>query len=408
MDIAGSWGVRSAALVGAAAARGVGFLGGWGLQAALILRRPTNEWAFTHMDSFFPCETVSRRGAVVPLPGAGTRLDVTYSFEGATYDLDHLHRRTYSTALVVLHRGRLVHESYPGMFAGPGTRFQLFSVTKSMTSMLLGIALAEGLVHDRSDPVTRYLPGLKGTAYDGPSIGHLLDMTSGAGGLESWDDPDSDIIRFVRAIFTGGSLMEVVRSLRRTAEPGSRFNYSTLDTQVLGWALEAAAGCTLAEFASSRIWSRIGAEHDGYYWLSRDRPRTAIGGGSFNATARDVARLGLLMSHDGRVGDRQVVPAGWVDQCRDQEAAHLQVGSLGASGAEHYGYTNQWWTLGGDDRAFTGIGIYGQYLYVDPTEDVVVVKCSAWPQEEDERLDRETISACQAIVDHLEERAEVS
>jgi CubicO group peptidase (beta-lactamase class C family) len=403
----GSWGARSAALLGAAAARGVGSLGGWGLQAALILRRPTNEWAFTHMESFFPSEAVSRRGAAVPLPDASAGFDVAYSFEGARYDLDDLHRRTYSTAFVVLHRGRLVHESYPGLFAGPDTRFQLFSVSKSLTSMLLGIAVAEGLVHDRSDPVTRYLPQLRGTAYDGPTIGQLLDMTSGVGGPEDWDDPDSDIIRFVRAIFTGGSLLEVVRSLPRTAEPGAAFNYSTPDAQVLGWALEAAAGCTLAQFAASRIWSRIGAEHDGYYWLTRDHPRTAIGGGSFNATARDVARLGLLMSHDGRVGDQQIVPAGWVAQSWAQEAAHLQVGALGVTGAEHYGYANQWWTLGGDDRAFTGLGIYGQYLYVDPTEDVVVVKCSAWPQEEDDRLDRETISAVQAVVQHLKERAEV-
>jgi CubicO group peptidase (beta-lactamase class C family) len=166
--------------------------------------------------------------------------------------------------------------------------------------------------------------------------------------------------------------------------------------------LEAATGSTIARWASARIWSRIGAEHDGYFWLTRGDSPTALGGGSFNATARDLARLGLLMAHDGVLGDRQIVPRDWVARSRGAAAGHLAVGALGASGFDHYGYANHWWTLGGERRAFTGIGIHGQYLYVDPVADVVVVKCSAWPDEDDEGLDYETIAGIQATIRYLE------
>jgi CubicO group peptidase (beta-lactamase class C family) len=191
----------------------------------------------------------------------------------------------------------------------------------------------------------------------------------------------------------------VVKAAGRTAEPGARFNYSTLDVQVLGWVLEAATGMSLPRYASRRLWSRIGAERDAYYWLSRGRPRTAIGAGSLNATARDVARLGLLMAHDGRLGGEQIVPRDWVRRSRGRGLPHLAAGALGPSGYDHYGYANLWWTLPG--TAFTGLGIHGQYLFVDPAADVVIVKFSAWPTQDDERRDAETVTALRRIAAHL-------
>jgi CubicO group peptidase (beta-lactamase class C family) len=374
----------------------------WRNQDKIIMRRPFNEWTFTHMDRLLPYEVVPRSRSPKPLPNRAGPLEVDYWFQGRQWRLADLHKRTNTTAFVVLHRGQLVHESYPGRFAGPATRMQLFSVTKSLTSMLIGIALDEGLLSDPTDPIAKYVPELIGTAYDGPSIEDLLDMSSGAGDRETWDDPASDIARFTRAMTTAGSLLDVVRSLKRTSVPGVRFNYSTIDAQVLGWVVEAASGRSLAQYAADRIWSRIGTEADAYYWLSRERPHQAIGGGSFNATARDTARLGLIMAHGGRCGDRPIVPAAWVERSRRSDRPYLQVGALGEPGLRHYGYANQWWTVGGDRRAFTGQGIHGQYLYVDPLADVVIVKCSAWPTEEDDDRDAETIAALQAIVEHLD------
>jgi len=373
----------------------------WQRQGDLIMRRPFSEWTFTHMSWLLPTETVARGPVSRPLPEWPRPLELTYEFEGRELSLADLHERTFTTAFVVLHRGAIVHESYPGRFARRGTRLQLFSVTKSVTSMLVGIALAEGAIGSLLDPVSRYRPDFVGTAYETVSIADLLDMSSGVGDLESWEVPDSDIKRFEQAVLGGGSLEEVVRSARRTASSGECFNYSTLGVQLLGWVLEAATGRSLARYAGERLWSRIGADEDAYFWLTRGRPRTALGAGSLNATARDVARLGLLMAHDGRLNGDQIVPAEWVRRSRGAPVPQLAVGALGPSGYRHYGYSNLWWTLGGEHRAFTALGVHGQYLFVDPVADVVIVKCSAWPTQDDEPRDRETITALQRIAAHL-------
>jgi CubicO group peptidase (beta-lactamase class C family) len=371
----------------------------WERQGDLIMRRPFNEWTFTHMNWLMPAERVTRSGECRPLPVDPRGLDLTYRVDGREHTLADLHRRTFTTAFVVLHRGAIVQESYPGACAGPRSRMQLFSVSKSVTSMLFGIALADGAIGGVGDRVTDYRPDFRGTAYHDTTLADLLDMTSGVGDLEVWDTPDSGIKRFERAVLGGGDVAAVVRAAPRTAPAGERFNYSTFDAQILGWVLEAATGQTLARYAAERLWSRIGADRDAYYWLTRARPRTALGAGSFNATARDLARLGLLMARDGAVADRQVVPRDWVRRSRGTGLPHLAVGALGASGYDHYGYANQWWTMG--DGAFTGVGVHGQYLFVDPAADVVIVKCSAWPTQDDEGRDRETVTALRRIADHF-------
>ncbi|GGL00202.1 hypothetical protein GCM10012284_38310 [Mangrovihabitans endophyticus] len=366
------------------------------------MRRPFNEWTFTHMNWLMPTERVPRGEAHRPLRHDPQPMDLTYRFEDRDYSIEDLHRRTFTTAFVVLRQGMVVHECYPGAFAGPRSRMQLFSVSKSVTSMLLGIALAEGAIDSVKDRVTDYLPSFGDTAYAENTLADLLDMSSGVGDREDWDVPDSGIKRFEQAVMGGGNVAQVVRAAPRTAAPGQRFNYSTFDAQVIGWILESATGMSLAAYATKRLWSAIGAERDAFYWLTRARPRTAIGAGSFNATARDVARLGLLMAHDGAIADRQIVPRDWVRRSRGSDQPHLAVGALGPSGYDHYGYANQWWTLGGMAfDAFTAVGVHGQYLFVDSSADVVIVKCSAWPTQDDERRDRETITALRRIADHF-------
>jgi CubicO group peptidase (beta-lactamase class C family) len=372
----------------------------WERQGDLIMRRPFNEWTFTHMNRLLPTERIAR-GDVRRLP-VGERLipdQVTYSFEGREHTLADLHRRTFTTAFVVLHHGAIVHESYPGTFARPGARMQLFSVSKSVLSLLVGIALDAGEIGGLDEPVGGYLPSFIGSAYADVTVGELLEMTSGVGGLETWEVADSGIKRFERAVAGGGDVAEIVRSAPRTAPAGERFNYSTFDSQVLGWVLEAASGQTLAAYAQERLWRRLGAGHDAYYWLTRRRPRTAVGAGSLNTTAVDLARVGQLMLDDGRVAGEQVVPAAWVRRSRGSSLPQLAVGALGASGYPHYGYANHWWTLG--DGVFTALGVHGQYLFVDPAAGLVVVKCSAWPTQDDPRRDAETVAALRALARHI-------
>jgi CubicO group peptidase (beta-lactamase class C family) len=365
----------------------------WERQGDLIMSRPFNEWTFTHMNRVLPSERITK-GEPHPFPVEPAELGGLRYGDG--YNLDDLHRRTHTTAFVVLRDGMLVHEAYPGTFARPSARMQLFSVSKSILSMMVGIALAEKSIASIDDPVCRSRPDWTGTAYQDVTIAQLLDMTSGVGDLEVWDVEDSGIKRFERAVAGGGDVVEIVKGARRTAAAGERFNYSTFDSQVLGWVLEAATGQTLASYAESRLWRRIGAEHDAYYWLTRRRPRTAIGAGSLNATARDLARLGQVMADDGLAAGVRVVPADWVRRSRVPRHA---VGTLGPSGYPHYGYANHWWTL--DDGAFTAVGVHGQYLYVDPAARVVIAKCSAWPTQDDPARDQESITALKAVATHL-------
>ncbi|MFJ7187577.1 serine hydrolase domain-containing protein [Streptomyces bacillaris] len=396
---AGAGVVATAAVVAGAAA---GVRWAWRHQDELMMRPPLNEWTFAHMSLLLPTETVPRAGRPSVLPRAPRPLEFTYEWEGATRTLSDLHARTRTTGFAVVHRGRLVHETYPGRFAGPDRRFQLFSLTKSVTSALVGIALEEGAIGSTDDKAVTYCPELAGSAFDGPTVGDLLHMSSGAGGEEDYEDPDAPVNRLMRAVAgQGGTVLEAVRSVRPHSTPGTRFNYSTLDTQVLGWVLEAATERTLAQYAAERLWGPIGAEYDAYYALSRGVPRTAVGGGSFNATVRDMARFGLLMARGGRWGGEQVVPQRWVERSRGAGLPHLEGGALGEAYPAHYGYSNQWWTLGGPHRAFTGLGIYGQFLWVDPEADAVVVKTSAWPVADDPALDGETATALTALVAHL-------
>ncbi|MFF5083758.1 serine hydrolase domain-containing protein [Actinoplanes sp. NPDC000266] len=374
----------------------------WGRQGDLIMRRPFNEWTFTHMNWLMPTERVARGPFRSPLPFDPHPLDLTYRFEDDDYSLADLHRRTFTTAFVVLHHGAIVHETYPGAFAGPRTRMQLFSISKSVTSLLIGIALNDGVIGSVKDRVTDYRPDFAGTAYEENTLADLLDMSSGVGDLETWEVADSGIKRFEQAVMGGGDVATVVRAAERRAPAGERFNYSTFDAQILGWVLEAATGKSIAAYAEERLWRHLGADRDAYYWLTRARPRTAIGAGSFNATARDLARLGQLMVDDGLANGRQVVPRDWVRRSRGSEEPQLAVGALGPSGYDHYGYANQWWTLGTECfQAFTALGVHGQYLYVDPTADVVIVKCSAWPTQDDESRDRETVAALRRVADHF-------
>ncbi|MBU2669016.1 beta-lactamase family protein [Actinoplanes bogorensis] len=371
----------------------------WDKQGDLIMRRPFNEWTFTHMNWLMPTERVARGDTALPLPVAARPLPLTYRFEDRVHTLAELHRHTFTTAFVVLHRGTIVHEIYPGAFAGARSRMQLFSLSKSVTSLLVGIALDEGAIGSEKDRITDYRPDFLGTAYEENTLAELLDMTTGVGDLETWDVPNSGIKQFEQTIMGGGDIADVVRAATRTAPAGERFNYSTFDTQLLGWVLEAATGQSLATYASERLWQKLGADRDAYYWLTRGRPRTAIGGGSLNATARDVARIGLLMAGDGMVDGVQIVPQDWVRRSRGNDKPQLAVGSLGPSGYDHYGYANQWWTLGGD--TFTGLGVHGQYLFVDPEAEVVIVKCSAWPTQDDPHRDAETVAALRRVADHF-------
>jgi CubicO group peptidase (beta-lactamase class C family) len=330
---------------------------------------------FRNIDRLFPTRTVAGSSRPLPLPRAAVSLtDVHFSDQGKQYDLESYLELNRIAAILILQDGRVKLERY--RFGNSGrTRWMSMSVAKSITSTLVGAALKEGSIRSLSDSVTRYVPALIGTAYDGVSVRDVLMMASGVRWNETYSDPTSDRRRLLEAQISQvpGSALAVMKSLPRAAAPGTTSNYNTGETQVVAEVLRAAVRRPLATYLSDRIWSRFGMEADANWWL--DSPGgIEIGGSGFSATLRDYGRFGLFVLGGGVAAGDSILPAGWVHEATTPK-------TLRDGAPVEYGYL--WWTgatpASRRDGAFMAIGIHGQYLYVNPAAKIVIVVWGARP-----------------------------
>jgi len=245
------------------------------------------------------------------------------------------------------------------------------------------------------------VPELAHCGYGDATLNQVLDMQTGVRFVEDYGLPHSDMTRI--DIASGWrpphpgepvpTIRDVILTLQKEWAHGEVFNYRSIETDVLAWILEREAGASLATLLSDRIWSRIGAERDGYFTV--DRAGTALADGSFNATLRDFARFGLMMLEGGCVGDRQVVPKSWVDSCRGGEAAkfHPPYNATSPNGA----YRRQWWVHDVERGDYMARGVFGQLIYIDPEADFLAVKLSTWPDYLIHSFTVDTLSAVKAI-----------
>ncbi|MGX0975281.1 CubicO group peptidase (beta-lactamase class C family) [Roseovarius sp. MBR-51] len=315
---------------------------------------------FSNMDRAFLHVPVSRgTGPISPLP-SGPAMTLP---EAAT---DWITARTV-TSLMVLHRGAVVHESYH-QGTGPEDRRISWSVAKSFLSALFGVVMDEGHIASLDDPVTRYAPGLAGSAYDGATIRNVLLMMSGVAFNEDYLDYDSDINRMGRVLALGGTMDGFAAGLTvQDAAPGKRWKYVSIDTHILAMVLRGATGRSLPDLLSEKIIQPLGFEAEPYYLSDGERVAFALGG--LNVTTRDYARFGLMAANLGRYNGQQVVPEDWM------RAATTPTAPTGP-GDLQYGF--QWWMpADAQPGEFFGHGIYGQYIYIDRARDVVIVATSA-------------------------------
>jgi len=271
------------------------------------------------------------------------------------------------TGIVVLKDGTVVHEDY---FLGtlPEDRRISWSVAKSFLSALFGILLEEGAISDIDAPVTRYVPELAGSGYDGVSIRQVLQMSSGVRFNEDYFDFNSDINRMGRVLALGGSMDAFAKGItERERPPGERWQYVSIDTHVLGMVIRGATGRSAVELMGERLLGPLGIESQAYYLTDGYGVAFVLGG--LNMTTRDYARFGQLFLQDGQWEDRGIVPAEWV---RESTAPSANTTGLNIQ----YGY--QWW-VPADARPgeFFARGIYGQYVYVDRQSGVVIAVNSA-------------------------------
>ena len=321
---------------------------------------------FRNIDRLFPSRLVKRGNTVLELPLSKTPLkQFSYDVDGKQYDLYDVLSMNRVSGMIMLHRGEIVFEKYL-LGNDEHTRWMSMSIAKSVTATLIGAAIQDGAIKSINDPIVNYLPRFKDTAYDGVTVQQLLQMRSGVAWNETYTDPTSDRRRMLEAQISqkSGAILDLMASLPRAAAPGSVWNYSTGETQVAGALVQAATGKTVADYLSEKIWAPLGMQSDASWWLESP-DGLEIGGSGLAATLRDYGRLGLFLSHDGKIDQQRVLPQGWIKAAsRAQVIAGKQI---------DYGY--MLWPLHGN--SYAAEGIFGQYVFVDPDKQLVVVMLSA-------------------------------
>ena len=323
---------------------------------------------FSHMDGLLHS---------TPLPITGTKhvwtvdkqaLPETFAWKGANLNLVDILAETRTTALVVVKDGTIVSEDYY-LGTGMDDKRISWSMSKSFVSSLIGVALADGKIKSLDDQVTDYVPSLKGSAYEGATLRNVLHMASGVKFNEDYLDKGSDINKMGRTLAMGGSLDDFAANVKtRAREPGSGRQYCSIDTHVISMVLRSATGKTLQEYFLENLWSKMGAGADA--WYNTDSEGNAFALGGLNMRTRDYALFGELFRNGGKRGDEQIIPANWVAESTTESAPKDVEGF-----PPGYGY--QWWMPPNADGEFYAVGVYGQYIYVNPKAGIVIAKNSA-------------------------------
>ena len=323
------------------------------------------EFAFANWDRIVPTRIIARGKEVHQLP-EGAALP-TFSPGGAgAIQLQRSIDNFKLAGIVVLHDGKVRLERYALGHSADG-RWVSFSVAKSLTSTLVGAAIKDGYISSVDDVVTRHIPELRDSAYDGVTLRQLLTMTSGAKWNEDYTDVKADVALMFSAPVDPGmdATISYMKKLTRDAAPGQKWHYSTGETNVIGVLVARATEKDLATYASEKIWARYGMERDAAWML--DRSGHEQGGCCMLATTRDYARLGQFILDGARIDGQSVVADGWL------EAATRKQVDIGQPGS---GYGYQWWTR--DDGTFNAFGVHGQQIHIDPARRLVVAINSAW------------------------------
>ncbi len=336
--------------------------------------------AFAHMDGLYPTRVV-RRGERVCELASGPALEFEAQADNESHLIAAFMQRCRSTGLLILKRGRVVFERY-ALGHRADTRWISFSMAKSVTSVLVGAAVHEGAITSLDDPVTHTVPQLRGSAYDGVTIRQVLQMSSGVRWVETYLDPQSDRRKLLalQDAEQPGAVLDYLRGLPRVAEPGSCFNYNTAETFLLGAILAGAIKRPLCDYLSEKIWRPCGMQADACWQLESDGGQEFAGSG-LSATLRDYARFGAFVLGDGVIDGQRVLPEGWMTESTALAAgSRLAPGQL--AGYEPLGYGYQWWAFPPSfgRHVFGALGIFGQQIYVNTDEQLVIALNSAWPE----------------------------
>ena len=369
-------------------------------------RAPWNRWTFQHVREILPTASIRRADVAATLPEtAGSLMDFSYGGpDGAKTRFGQMLDDTYTDAVLVWADGKIQHESYHN---GMDTRtlHLLQSVSKSLTSAAAGSLVAEGLL--RPDAlVSQYLPELKATGWQGATLQHVLDMTSGTRFTETYTQPDSDVGKMDYAagwkpapdgVDVSGwptCIWEQIAGLTVVeAAHGARFAYRSIETDVLAHAMERVTGQRLPQILSERLWQPLGCAEDASITVDPSGYGLACGG--ISATLRDMARFGLALLDNGKFNGRQAIPASWC-----QDIRHGNHGLFDAQNDRNWpdgAYRNQFWVEDSRLGRHYCFGVFGQLVMVAPDTGTMIVKLSSWPDFLDSSLNRTTMAGLVAV-----------
>jgi len=332
----------------------------WRNESSLFWPQEKRDIAYRNIEKIYRTNTVVAGPRALPLLNGRTL--------SLKVDVDAYIRDQSIAGMIILHQGKIVLEKYSRSYDAGG-RWLSQSVAKSVTSILAGAAIQDGFIKSVEDPVTKYLPEMKGSGYDGVTLRQLLTMTSGVKWNEDYTDSNSDNVKFFLQEPEQGldATVAYMRKLPRDVAPGSKWVYKTGETNLIGVLLARATGKKLADYLSEKVWKPFGMERDAVWQLSKSG--VEISGCCMAIALRDYARLGLFVLGGGKANGQQVVEPNYLREATSKQA------DIGATDGRGYGF--QWWTL--PDGSFYATGIFGQGLFLDPKRQLVMAVSGNWP-----------------------------
>lgn len=374
-------------------------------------RPPWNRWSFQRMSELLPTTAIRRGQSVSALPEAHQDISAISfnSCTGKTSTVEQLIDDTYTDGLLIILDGRIIHESYYNGMQRRSLHLAQ-SVSKSIVATAASTLFAEALI-DPAAPITSYLPELTQTAFNGATVQQVLDMTTGVRYNETYEARDSDVGK--TDVASGWKPApadldtsdwpqclwdQILQLTTADAGHGSRFEYHSIDTEVLAMAMARVTGCSLQEVLSTRLWAPMGAEEDAN--ITVDPAGCGVASGGVSASLRDFARFGLLLLNEGVVDGRQVIPQSWVNDIR--HGKHGLFNDLSRHRLPHGCYRNQFWIEDDRKTAHLCLGVFGQMIYVSPERNMVAAKLSTWPTFLNDDFARDTLAAFHAVGDALD------
>lgn len=332
-------------------------------------------WSAPQKIEGIPNTRVEKSTSPVPIAKAPAPSDVMYTHNLRDYTLEQYFERQKVTSLLILKDGKLLIEKYQ-YGRGPESRFLSYSMAKSITGLLVGVALQKGLIKSLDDAAEVYSATLRGTSYGSTSIKDLLRMASGIEFVENYTGND-DVAKLSRSVLAGTPpTTELFKSYSKKFQPGQKFNYSSLETMAIGYLLRDVSGKTISQLTKEWLWDPLGAEDEAYWLLSKDGMEGVYC--CFAASPRDWAKIGLLFASAGATNGQALVSSEFLNEATSAETlpSNLKTG-LNSS---HGGYGYQLWLLPGKGRQFSLRGVHGQSIYVQAQSGLVMVHTAAFSQ----------------------------